>query len=143
MDENQTLLDLSGNLYVLGTDNPEIPALQLDRVTGTYAVLVFTSETYARRYCHHRNPDLISSIKKLSKKRFRGSLHQAGLIKIARAILKSHNHYIKSFVFDHPGTRGPANIASLEDVIKLGRFSKEAQNKKESNELKDFLDNQE
>lgn len=136
-------LDLSCDLYVISTDNPAIPALELNRATGTYTVLIFTSQGAARRYCHHRNPDMIGRIKKLPKKVFRGSMHQIGLIKIADSILKYYKHFVKAFVFDHPGTRGPANYASVEDVYKLGRLKKNEVKREKTNELVDFLDNQE
>jgi len=138
---DQKVLNLAGDFYVIGIDNSTIPAVELDRYTGTYTVLVFTSEANAKRYCHHRKPEMARNIRKLQKKAFRGALHQVGLIKIAREVLKNYKNIVKSFVFDHPGTHGPASFASVEDIVGLGRLKKE-EKKKETNELKDFLDKQ-
>lgn len=131
-------LDLSLDFYVLNIGDPYgIPVIEQE-IDGLQSVLIFTSEANAKKYCYHRNPDLIHTIFKSPKKFFDGVLLQTGLMWIARMVTR-YRPYITHFVVDHSGTRGCiAQYIEVQAILNLGKKEKVQENK--INELTKFLD---
>jgi hypothetical protein len=138
-EEESKYVPLNGPLFVISEKNGGIPAVEL-LDSGNYVVLLFTSEAAAKRYCYLRQPDAVENIIELPRRTDDQTREviQAGLIRIARQVRKERPE-ITHFLIDHPGTRGHAMYASVDDVAYLGRKPVPRDIANQPEKLLDFL----
>tara|TARA_R100000656_G_scaffold104176_1_gene76179 strand:+ start:220039 stop:220512 length:474 start_codon:yes stop_codon:yes gene_type:complete len=139
----ESVLDTDRTFWAFGLSEHGVPAIERDPATGHLVALIFTSKDLAHKYCYLRKPEEADSIVSLPTRRMQVGNEmrtiQSGIIKAARR-LKHDNISVEYFVIDHPGTRGKAMYAHIEDLTYLGLPQAEPE---PENDLQGLLDDME